>query len=105
MLFRSTLQAAGISRRRILFKHVLRSAAIPVTTVAGLSFVFLLAGVVVVETIFNIPGMGSLMINSVNRHDLPVLQGAVIYFALIVVVVNLGIDLLTAWLDPRMRTR
>lgn len=103
--FVRTQQAAGISRQRILFKHVLRNSAIPVTTLAGLSFVFLLAGVVVVETIFNIPGMGSLMINAVNRHDLPILQGAVIYFALIVVVVNLGIDLLTAWLDPRMRTR
>jgi peptide/nickel transport system permease protein len=103
--FVRTLQAAGIPRRRILYKHVLRNSAIPVTTVAGLSFVFLLAGVIVVETIFNIPGMGSLMINSVSRHDLPMLQGAVIYFAVIVVVVNLGVDLLTAWLDPRMRAR
>jgi peptide/nickel transport system permease protein len=103
--FVRTLQAAGIPRRRILYKHVLRNSAIPVTTVAGLSFVFLLGGVVVIETIFNIPGMGSLMINSVNRHDLPVLQGAVIYFALIVVVVNLAVDLLTAWLDPRVRAR
>jgi len=103
--FVRTLQAAGIPRRRILFKHVLRNSAIPVTTVAGLSFVYLLGGVIVIETIFNIPGMGSLMINSVSRHDLPVLQGAVIYFALIVVVVNLAVDLLTAWLDPRVRAR
>lgn len=103
--FVRTLQAAGLPRRRILFKHVLRNSAIPVTTVAGLSFVFLLGGVIVIETIFNIPGMGSLMINSVDRHDLPVLQGAVIYFAIIVVVVNLAVDLLTAWLDPRVRAR
>lgn len=103
--FVRTLQAGGVPRRRILFKHVLRNSAIPVTTVAGLSFVFLLGGVIVIETIFNIPGMGSLMINSVDRHDLPVLQGAVIYFAIIVVVVNLAVDLLTAWLDPRVRAR
>ncbi|MFT4083336.1 MAG: ABC transporter permease [Nocardioides sp.] len=100
--FIRTLQAAGVPRRRILFKHVLRNSAIPVTTVAGLNFVFTLSGVVVVETIFNMPGMGTLMLNAVTRHDLPVLQGAVIYFSLIVVVINLATDLLTAWLDPRV---
>ena len=99
--FVRVLQAAGVSRQRILFKHVLRNAAIPVTTLAGLSFVYTLSGVVVVETVFNLPGMGTLMINAVKSHDLPILQGAVVYFSLIVVVVNFGVDLLTAWLDPR----
>jgi peptide/nickel transport system permease protein len=100
--FVRTLQAAGLSRTRILFRHVLRNAAIPVTTLAGLGFVYTLSGVVVVETIFNIPGIGTLMINAVNRHDLPTLQGAVIYFSLIVVVVNFAVDLITSWLDPRL---
>jgi peptide/nickel transport system permease protein len=103
--FVRTLQAAGVPRRKILFKHVLRNAAIPVTTLAGLTFVYSLAGVVVVETIFNMPGMGTAMIQSVSNHNLPVLQGAVLYFSLIVVVVTLATDLMTAWLDPRIRLR
>lgn len=101
--FVRTLQASGLSRPRILFRHVLRNAAIPVTTLAGLSFVYTLSGVVIVETIFNLPGMGTLMINAVKSHDLPILQGAVIYFSLIVVFVNFAVDLITAWLDPRVR--
>jgi peptide/nickel transport system permease protein len=103
--FVRTLQAAGIPRRRILLKHVLRNASIPVTTVAGLNFIFMLSGVVVIEVLFNIPGMGSLMVNAVNEHDLPVLQGAVVYFSIVVVVVNLAVDLLTGWLDPRIRVQ
>jgi peptide/nickel transport system permease protein len=103
--FVRTLQAAGIPRRRILLKHVLRNASIPVTTVAGLNFIFMLSGVVVIEVLFNIPGMGSLMVNAVSEHDLPVLQGAVVYFSIVVVVVNLAVDLLTGWLDPRIRVR
>jgi peptide/nickel transport system permease protein len=103
--FVRTLQAAGIPRWRILLKHVLRNASIPVTTVAGLNFIFMLSGVVVVEFFFNIPGIGSLMVNAVNQHDLPVLQGAVIYFSVVVVVVSLAADLLTGWLDPRIRVR
>jgi peptide/nickel transport system permease protein len=100
--FVRTLQSTGVPRRRILMKHVLRNAAIPVTTVAGLAFVFALSGVVVVEIVFNLPGMGDLIVNAASEHDIPVLQGAVIYFSLIVVVVNLCVDLLTAWLDPRV---
>jgi peptide/nickel transport system permease protein len=103
--FVRTLQAAGIPRHRILLKHVLRNAAIPVATVAGLNFIFMLSGIVVIEVLFNIPGMGSLMVNAVSDHDLPVLQGAVIYFSIVVVVVSLAADLLTGWLDPRIRTR
>lgn len=103
--FVRTLQAAGVPRRRILYKHVLRNAAIPVVTIGGLNFTSMLSGVIVVEVLFNIPGMGSLMVNSVYRHDLPILQATVIYFAIVVMVVNLAVDLLAAWLDPRIRVR
>jgi len=103
--FIRTLQAAGISRRRILAKHVARNAAIPVMTTAGILFLFLLGGVVVIETVFNLPGMGNLMLQSVEGHDLAVVQGVVLYFTVVVVLVNLGIDLLNAWLDPRSRAR
>jgi peptide/nickel transport system permease protein len=103
--FVRTLQAAGIPRWRILLKHVLRNASIPVTTVAGLNFIFMLSGIVVVEVLFNIHGIGSLMVSAVNQHDLPVLQGAVIYFSVVVVIVMLAVDLLTGWLDPRIRVQ
>lgn len=103
--FVRTLQAAGIPRRRILLKNVLRNASIPVITVAGLNFTFMLSGVVVVEVLFNIPGMGSLMVNAVNQHDLPVLQATVIYFSIVVVIVSLAVDLLAGWLDPRIRAQ
>lgn len=100
--FVRTLQAVGVRRRTILVKHVLRNAAIPVTTVAGVSFIYSLSGVVVIEFLFNIPGMGTLIVNAANHHDIPVMQGVVMYFSIVVLVVTLLIDLVTAWLNPRM---
>lgn len=100
--FVRTLQAAGLSRRRILFKHVLRNAAIPVLTVTGFIFVVSLGGVVVIETIFNIHGVGSVFLNAVHQDDLPIVQGAILYFTLAVVIVNLIVDLAIAWIDPRV---
>jgi len=100
-----TLQAAGLSRRRIIFKHVLRNAAIPVTMVLGMTFVFLLGGVVVIEMIFALPGMGYLMLQAVNTHDLAVAQAAVVAFTILVILVNLLTDLFVLWLDPRARRR
>lgn len=98
-----TLRAAGIPQRRILFKHVLRNAAIPVTTVLGITFIFTLGGVVVIEAIFNLPGLGYLMLQSVSTHDLSVVQAGVIFFSLVVVLANLVTDTITTWLDPRVR--
>lgn len=101
--FVRVLQAAGVPRRSILYRHVLRNAAIPVATVTGLTFIFTLSGVVVIETVFNIAGMGTLTVASVKSHDLPTLQGAVVYFGVVVIVVNLVVDLIVAKLDPRAR--
>ncbi|MGN6609829.1 MAG: ABC transporter permease [Jatrophihabitans sp.] len=98
-----TLHACGVPRRTILYKHVLRNAAIPVVAVVGLSFGISLGGVVVIEGIFNLQGMGSLMLNSVGNHDLPAIQGAVLAFSILVVLVNLGTDLAVAALNPRVR--
>ena len=100
-----TLHATGVPRRRILFKHVLRNAAVPVVTVTGLTFIFTLGGVVVLELIFTLPGMGNLMLRSVQNHDFSVVQGGVLYFSIAVVAVNLVIDVVTAALDPRVRVR
>jgi len=98
-----TLVAAGLPARRILFKHVLRNASGPVVTVVSLGFVFALGGVVIIESIFNLPGMGTLMLKSVRSHDLPLVQGAVLFFSLLVVAVNLLADLVVAALNPRVR--
>jgi peptide/nickel transport system permease protein len=98
-----SLRANGIARRQIVFKHGLRNGAIPVVTTLGFVFVGLLAGTVVIEQVFNLPGLGSMLLNGVLTHDLPVVQGVVIVFAVVVVIVNLLVDLLAAALNPRMR--
>ncbi|NNN30756.1 ABC transporter permease [Streptomyces sp. S3(2020)] len=101
--FVRTLQAAGVPRRRILVRHVLRNAAVPVVTVAGLTFLFLLGGVVIIEAVFNLPGLGTVMLQAVNNHDLTVVQGAVVYFSVLVTMVNLAADLAVGAINPRVR--
>lgn len=103
--FLRTLRATGLSRSRILGKHVLRNGLVPVMAVLGMTFVFMLGGVVVIESIFNLPGLGALMIQSVNTHDLAVVQAAVVAFTILVILVHLATDLMVTWLDPRGRAR
>jgi peptide/nickel transport system permease protein len=103
--FIRNLRANGLPRRSIIFRHALRNAAIPVVTILGLGFVGLLGGTIFIEQLFVLPGIGSLAVSSVQSHDLPVVQGVVIYFVLIVVLVNLVIDLLYGWLNPKARLR
>jgi peptide/nickel transport system permease protein len=98
-------RASGLPRASILFKHAFRNASIRVVTVLGLQTVGLLGGTVFVESVFALPGLGGLAVNSTLGHDLPTIQGVVVYFTVIVVAVNLLIDLAYAWLDPRVRTR
>lgn len=100
-----TLHSTGVPRRLILFKHVLRNASVPVATVTGLTFIFTLGGVVILELIFTLPGMGNLMLRSVQTHDFAVVLGGVVYFSIVVVLVNLVVDIVTAGLDPRVRVR
>ncbi|WP_405722840.1 ABC transporter permease [Streptomyces sp. NBC_01537] len=97
------LAANGLSRRRIVCRHVLRNASGPVVTVGSLGFVFALGGVMVIEAIFNLPGVGTLMLSSIRQHDLPIVQGAVLAFSLIIVAVNLLTDVVAAALNPRIR--
>jgi peptide/nickel transport system permease protein len=101
--FVRTLRASGISRRSITFKHVLRSAAIPVATVIGLVFVGALSGTVLVESVFAMPGLGGLAVQATTNHDLPLIQGVVVYFTVIVIAVNLLVDIAYGTLDPRVR--
>lgn len=101
--FIRTLRAGGLPRRSVIYKHALRSAAIPVITVIGLVFVGSLSGTVIVESVFAMPGLGGLAVQATTQHDLPLVQGVALYFTAFVIGVNMVIDLAYAWLDPRVR--
>jgi peptide/nickel transport system permease protein len=98
-----TARAKGLGERFVILRHALRNAWLPVVTMIGLEFGFLLSGVVVVETIFSWPGVGRLVFNAINQRDIPLVQAAVIVFSLLFVVLNLLVDLIYARLDPRIR--
>ena len=98
-----TARAKGASERIVLFRHALRNALIPVTTVAGLIAGFLVAGAVIIESVFRLPGVGQLVYDSINNRDLAVIKNVVILFTLLVLVVNLLVDLAYTLLDPRPR--
>jgi peptide/nickel transport system permease protein len=97
------LRADGVAEWRIIYVHALRNAAIPILTLLGTIFVGLLGGSVIVEQVFALPGLGSLAVSATQSHDLPVIEGIAVYFALGVVVVNLIVDLLYGWLNPKAR--
>ena len=98
-----TARAKGLAERKVIVKHVLKNALIPVITVVGASLGALLGGAVVTETVFTIPGMGRLVVQSISRRDFPVIQGAVMVIAAIYVIVNLLVDILYVYVDPRVR--
>ena len=98
-----TARAKGLSSRTVLLTHGLRNALIPVVTVWGTSFGYLLGGQVIVEHIFRLPGVGSLIVESLGQRDYPVLQACVLFMAIAFSAVNLGIDVLYGYLDPRVR--
>lgn len=101
--FIAALRMAGLPRRSLLLRHALRNAALPIVTAAGLFSIAMLGGTILVEQVFVLPGMGSLVVTAAADHDLPVIEGTVLYFTLIVIVVNLLIDLSYAWLNPKVR--
>ncbi|MFS8532638.1 ABC transporter permease [Sphaerobacter thermophilus] len=98
-----TAFAKGLSQKTVVLLHALRNAAIPAMTVLGVSLANLLGGSVVVETVFNLPGMGRLVVESVARRDFPVIQGTVMVIAMIQVLVMLLVDVLYVYVDPRVR--
>lgn len=101
--FIKTARAKGVKDRTIVYKHALRNAFLPILTVIGSTLGTLMAGAVVTETIFNIPGIGQLIINSVERRDYSVIQGVVLFVTFLYVFINLIIDLLYGIIDPRVR--
>ncbi len=98
-----TAEAKGLKRHIIIYKHALRNAFIPILTVIGLTFATLIGGAVVTEMVFNIPGIGKLIVNSVLRRDYVVIQGTVLMIATAYVFINLIVDILYAYIDPRVR--
>lgn len=97
-----TARAKGLAERKVINKHALRNSLIPVITIIGLQFGFLLSGTVIVETVFNFHGLGWLLIQSVEARDYPAVQGLMLVFALQFIIINLLVDLLYAVVDPRI---
>jgi len=100
-----TVRAKGQKESRTIFGHALKNALIPVTTEAGMQFGYLLGGTVLVETIFAIPGLGRYLIDAILVRDLPVILGGVLLYAVTFSVVNLLVDILYAFIDPRIRAQ
>jgi peptide/nickel transport system permease protein len=98
-----TARAKGLTRRAALWRHAVRNALIPVVTVMGLQFSFLLAGTIIIENVFYLPGLGRLIFQAIAQRDLIVVKDLVMLLAASVVVVNFVVDLLYAVLDPRLR--
>jgi peptide/nickel transport system permease protein len=100
-----TAWAKGLHERMVVLKHTLKNAMLPVITIIGTEFAFLIGGLVVTETIFTLNGVGSFMVDAIAHRDIPVVQALVLLIALIFVVINLLVDVLYAWLDPRVSYR
>ena len=98
-----TARAKGLAERRVVMRHGVRSAITPIVTAAGLDIGILLGGAILTETVFNIPGVGRLVFDSLQRSDLPMIQGTVLFGTFFIVMSNLVVDVLYAFLDPRVR--
>ena len=98
-----TARAKGVSNASQLTKHALKNAAVPIVTVIGLGIALLISGVVITETVFNLPGVGRLTVDAITRRDYPIIQGVILTFSGVYVLINLAVDLSYALFDPRIR--
>jgi peptide/nickel transport system permease protein len=98
-----TARAKGLPEARVLIAHALANAAVPIVTVIGIGIALLIGGVVVTESVYAIPGLGRLTVDAVLARDFPTIQGVILFFSLVYVVVNLLVDLSYVFLDPRIR--
>lgn len=101
--FIRTARAKGLGERRVVMKHALKNALIPILTIIGLTAAVLISGAVVTETVFGLPGVGNLVVSAVLRRDYPVIQGALLVIAALYVLINFAIDMLYLLVDPRVR--
>ena len=100
-----TARAKGLTKRQVLWRHALRNALIPVLTIIGLQFSFLLAGAIIIENVFFLPGLGRLVFQAIAQRDLIVVESVVMILVFAVILVNFLVDLAYAWVDPRLRSR
>jgi peptide/nickel transport system permease protein len=98
-----TARAKGVAPRPMLMKHALKNAGVPIVTVIGIGIALLIGGVVITETVFNIPGIGRLVVDAISKRDYPIIQGVILLFSGVYVVVNLLVDLSYTLIDPRIR--
>jgi peptide/nickel transport system permease protein len=98
-----TAWSKGLKERFIIIRHALKNSLIPVITLSGIGLSMVIGGSVIVETVFNIPGMGRLAVTSMQNQDYPYVQGIVLIIAIVIMLVNFLIDLTYGWLDPRIR--
>lgn len=103
--FTRTARASGLSERRVLWRHVLPNALVPIVTIVGMQFAALVTGTIVIENVFYLPGLGRLIFQSISNRDLPTVQALVMLFAVIVVTANFVVDLLYVLIDPRLKDR
>jgi peptide/nickel transport system permease protein len=98
-----TAKAKGVENRSMLLKHALKNAGVPIVTVIGIGVALLMSGVVITETVFNIPGVGRLVVDAISKRDYPIIQGVILIFAGVYVLINLAVDLTYTLIDPRIR--
>jgi len=98
-----TAWAKGLSERLVVIRHILKTSLIPVVTTLGPTFAFLVTGSIVVETVFNIPGIGRAFVTAVSSRDYPMILGTTILFSLIIAIANLVVDVMYVFIDPRVR--
>lgn len=103
--FIRTARAKGLPSRVVVLRHALKNALIPVLTVIGITFAVLMGGAIAIESVFNIPGIGRLLVNAVARRDYPVIQGVVLFMALTFIFINLFVDILYGLIDPRVKSQ
>ena len=101
--FMRTARAKGASTSAMLLRHALKNAGVPIVTVIGIGIALLISGVVITETVFNIPGVGRLIVDAISNRDYPIIQGVMIVFSGVYVLINLAVDLLYTLIDPRIR--
>ena len=100
-----TARAKGVSDKKITIRHMLKNAMIPIITAVGLQFGTLLGGAMLTETVFSWPGLGRLMVDSIKSKDIPMVLGSVIFLAIMFTVVNLAVDIIYAFVDPRIKSQ
>jgi peptide/nickel transport system permease protein len=98
-----TAQAKGLSSKAVLTGHALKNAAVPIMTVIGIGIALLIGGAIVTETVFALPGIGRLTVDAILRRDYPIIQGVILMFSALYVLINLAVDLSYMFFDPRIR--